>query len=182
MAQRDWLRAQVGQVPEVNARTAASKRRFLAELSRLNCPFDEHADPVHVTASGLVVGVRGTVLHKHKRLGRWLPPGGHIEEGETPWDAAIRETIEETGISTTPATSPPRVLHVDVHSASKGHIHLELRYLLIAGDVDCVPAAGESPYCRWFSWDEAFAITDPGLVGALRLAKPATQPPHGGSE
>ena len=39
--------------------------------------------PTHVTASGIVVGRRGTVLHRHKRLGIWMQPGGHIDAGES---------------------------------------------------------------------------------------------------
>lgn len=39
------------------------------------------------------------LLHFHKKLGKWLPPGGHCEEGETPPEAARREVFEETGLS-----------------------------------------------------------------------------------
>ncbi len=38
------------------------------------------------------------LLVKHKGLGVWLPPGGHVEEGELPQVAALRETFEETKI------------------------------------------------------------------------------------
>ena len=38
------------------------------------------------------------LLHFHKKSGRWLPPGGHVEENELPDEAAIREVMEEVGI------------------------------------------------------------------------------------
>ncbi len=38
------------------------------------------------------------LLVKHNGLGVWLPPGGHVEEGELPQVAALRETFEETRI------------------------------------------------------------------------------------
>ena len=34
-------------------------------------------------------------LGYHKKAGDWIPPGGHIDPGETPSDAAIREMKEE---------------------------------------------------------------------------------------
>ena len=37
------------------------------------------------------------LLHWHRKLARWLPPGGHIEPNELPDEAAIREVAEETG-------------------------------------------------------------------------------------
>ncbi len=38
------------------------------------------------------------LLHRHRKLGTWLPPGGHIEKDELPDDAAVREVGEETGV------------------------------------------------------------------------------------
>ena len=39
-----------------------------------------------------------TLLVKHKKLGIWLAPGGHVEENELPHQAAEREFFEESGI------------------------------------------------------------------------------------
>ena len=40
-----------------------------------------------------------TLLHWHRKVGLWLPPGGHIEANEDPIEAACREALEETGIA-----------------------------------------------------------------------------------
>ncbi|MCA9368983.1 NUDIX domain-containing protein [Candidatus Woesebacteria bacterium] len=47
--------------------------------------FDEHS--------------KKTLLLKHRKLGVWLPPGGHVNELEDPFEAALRELKEETGFS-----------------------------------------------------------------------------------
>ncbi|MFH1779835.1 MAG: NUDIX domain-containing protein, partial [Candidatus Micrarchaeota archaeon] len=54
------------------------------------------------TATGFVVNPEKTnvLLIFHKKLGLWLPPGGHINEGEMPHEAVLREVKEETGVST----------------------------------------------------------------------------------
>lgn len=165
---RDEVAARV----PVDERERASIVRFLAELDRLERPFDEHADAVHVTGSAIVVGPRGVVLLRHRRLGIWVQPGGHIETGETPWGAALREGMEETGLELAFAGGVARLVHVDVHSGGRGHTHLDLRYLVEAGDADPAPPLGESQEVEWFTWDEAIARADLGLSGALRALHP----------
>jgi 8-oxo-dGTP pyrophosphatase MutT (NUDIX family) len=155
----------------VGAREEASVRRFLAELDRLARPCDEEADPVHVTASALVVGRRGTVLHLHRRLRKWMQPGGHVDPGESPPEAARRESLEETGLAAIDPPSGPLLVHIDVHEAALGHTHLDLRYLLLGPDDDPSPAPGESPDCRWFDWAAARSAADESLEGALDLAE-----------
>jgi 8-oxo-dGTP pyrophosphatase MutT (NUDIX family) len=169
-AVRRWLAARADAGP-VDGREAASLRRFAAELDRLEAPFDQHADPVHVTASAIVIGPEGVLLHRHKRLGLWLQPGGHLDPGEAPLAAARRETLEETGLHAPPRS--PEVVHVDVHGGGRGHVHLDLRFLLEASGVPH-PGHGESPVVRWFGRAEALALADPGLRAAL-AALPANQ-------
>lgn len=157
--------------PPVDAREARSRRLLLDGLARLPRPLDEDADPTHVTASALVVGPRGVLLHRHKRLGMWLQPGGHVDPGEEPAVAALRETAEETGLPAEHAGGVAALRHVDVHDGGRGHVHLDLRYHLTAdGDPD--PPEGESRHVRWFGWDEAIGVADPGLRAALLSLRP----------
>jgi 8-oxo-dGTP pyrophosphatase MutT (NUDIX family) len=165
------VRAAVATLVPGDGREARAQARIVAELERLERPFDERAGSEHVTASAVVVGPRGTVLHMHKRLHRWLQPGGHVNPGEGPWDAALRESLEETGLEVVHPVGGPRLIHVDVHGAAKGHTHLDLRYLLVGADRAPAPPAGESPLARWFGWQEATAVADTALVGALHAAR-----------
>lgn len=167
----EQLRAALARHVPADAREEQSLRRVLEELDRLPRPFDEHAAPVHVTGSAVVAGRRGTVLHLHKRLHAWLQPGGHVDPGEGPPDAARRESMEETGLELRHPSTGPRLLHVDVHDAANGHVHLDIRYLLLADDSDPCPPLGESPDARWFSWEKAAALADVALAGALVAAR-----------
>ena len=163
--------AAVEAIDPVDERETASQVEVLEGLRVLAHPFDETAGPTHVTGSAVVVGPRGTILHRHKRLGLWLQPGGHLDPEEWPDEAALRESAEETGLEVRHVAGGPRLIHVDAHDGGRGHRHLDLRYLLVGGTSDPAPAAGESPDCRWFSWDEAAAVADAGLLGALRTAR-----------
>ena len=157
----------------VDAREQESIDTFVHIAPSLADPANENADPVHVTASAIVVTDAGdkVALHLHKRLNMWLQPGGHIEEGETPADGALREAAEEIGVPVRHHADGGLLFHVDVHPGPKGHTHLDLRYLVRAPEVVPQPAEGESKEVGWFSWDEAVAMADAGLVGALAAAR-----------
>ena len=112
-------------IAAVAARTPVDDRerncimQFLRELDRLgDNPFDEHAGPVHITTSALILGPRGVVLHRHRLLGIWVAPGGHIDRDENPWDAAVREATEETGLAVGHVAGVPNLVHVDVHAGT----------------------------------------------------------------
>lgn len=168
---RGLVRAALEAHVPADEREEDSRRRALELLDTLPHPFDEEADRRHVTGSAVVVGARGTVLHLHKRLHIWMQPGGHVDPGERPWEAALRESEEETGLELAHPADGPRLLHVDVHEAAKGHEHYDLRYLLLSEDTDPAPREGESPHARWFSWDEAAELADESLRGALAAAR-----------
>jgi 8-oxo-dGTP pyrophosphatase MutT (NUDIX family) len=160
---RAWLEART----PVDAREERSVASFLGYLALLPRPFDEDADLVHVTSSAIIVGTPGVVLLLHKRLGIWLQPGGHLEPGEALPDAAMREAGEETGLVLAHPSGGARLFHCDVHAGGRGHTHLDVRWLL-EGHGPFAPAPGESPDVGWFGIEDAIAIADPGLSGALR--------------
>jgi 8-oxo-dGTP pyrophosphatase MutT (NUDIX family) len=168
---RDRLRDQLRHHRAGDPREALSIEIMLSELGQLERPFDRMADLTHVTASGVVVGRRGVVLHRHRRLQRWMQPGGHLDPGETPEEAVVRECREETGLAVAHPAGGPVLVHVDVHHAAQEHVHLDLRYLMEGSDEDPHPGPDESQDVAWFTWDEATAMADEALVGALRSAR-----------
>ena len=154
---------------EVERRSLSRAQALVRWLPR---PLEQAADPTHVTGSAVVLDPRGRVLlHRHKRLGLWLQPGGHLDDGELPAQAARRETREETGVVAAHPAEGPRLVHVDVHEGPRGHVHLDLRYLLLVDTAQPPrPAAGESPDVEWLSPAEARVRADGSFTAALTAA------------
>jgi 8-oxo-dGTP pyrophosphatase MutT (NUDIX family) len=93
------------------------------------------------TVAIFVVWQNRVLLHQHKKIGKLLPPGGHIEPNELPDKAALRETLEETGLrveligelapqSLEPSSPLPlvRPRGVQLEFISPGHEHIDLIY------------------------------------------------------
>jgi len=165
-----------------DVREGADLARILAFVERHRRPFDRGIAEGHLTGAALIVSAAGdrVLLLHHRKLGRWLQPGGHGEKGETSGEAvALREAFEETGIAGL-ALHPgaPRPLDVDVHPIpargdEPAHEHLDLRYLVVAPPgAEARLNADESHAIRWFGWDELAGLgLDPGLVRALAKAR-----------
>jgi len=162
--------------------------RERACLARVRALLSTSADPFtrrergHVTGSAVIARPAGDafLLVHHRRLDRWLQPGGHVEPGDaTVFDAARREAMEETGVEALESPIGPRVLDVDVHpipaSADRPeHVHFDLRYLLTTRADSLSVQAEEVRGAAWFTLPEAVASgIDPSLERALRKASAA---------
>lgn len=65
------------------------------------------------------------LMIKHKKVGKWLQPGGHLEKGENPHEAGIREVFEETGINVKIINK----LAISEYISEKTHVHVDFSYL-----------------------------------------------------
>jgi 8-oxo-dGTP pyrophosphatase MutT (NUDIX family) len=109
--------------PEDGA-SSKSRELTLLLLACTSAPFSRHQfTPGHITATGLVLAPDGErlLLVHHRRLGRWLLPGGHVDrEDDEIWGSARREVIEETGAQLA-ADGRPRLAGLDVHGIPLKH-------------------------------------------------------------
>ena len=89
-------------------------------------------------ATTFVVWRSALLLHRHAKLGIWLPPGGHIEPNELPDEAAVREVKEETGVDielvgerVLPLANPRQLVRpraIQLERIAPGHEHIDLIY------------------------------------------------------
>ena len=120
----------------------------------------------HFTVAVFVVWEGSVLLHRHRKLGMWLPPGGHIELGELPDEAAAREVLEETGIKVglfgekREDIEDPVQLHrpagVQLERIGPEHEHIDLIYFARPTGPTAIRAEFEKEKVGWYAredWD-----------------------------
>jgi 8-oxo-dGTP pyrophosphatase MutT (NUDIX family) len=135
----------------------ASLARLIAFVAAGD-PFRREHTIGHVTGSAIVARPDGreVLLVHHRRLDRWLQPGGHTDPQDTSvFDTARREVIEETGVSELKAPRCEEILDVDVHEIparpkEAAHLHFDVRYLLTTQERQISPQAREVRGVEWF--------------------------------
>lgn len=135
-------------------------------------------EKIDFTVSLFLVRDAQVLLIHHRKLGKWLPIGGHVELDEDPEQAAIREAREESGLEIeivgerppvteegTRALIAPRFL--DIHRISATHQHIGMIYFArpIAGETTLAPL--EHHAIRWCSHAALDELTPP-ISGAIR--------------
>lgn len=129
-------------------------------------------DLIDLTVAGYVVYNQKVLLVEHKKLHRWLPPGGHVELSQDPEEALFAELAEETGLQRknlvvigekptieSPGTKflyPPAFLNI--HEISSTHRHIGMIYVLASNTDSVLLAEREHTAIRWF---DSSALDDP---------------------
>lgn len=114
-------------------------------------------------ATALIADGERVALVLHAKLGRWLPPGGHIEAPELPEQAAVREAREELGldIELVAEQEPEGFAHalarpagVQLEDIEPGHQHIDLIYFARPRASSTLTPNHESRDCGWFTIGE----------------------------
>ena len=121
-------------------------------------------------AGAIVVRRRQGVPHvllitAKKNSDHWLFPKGHIDDGETREEAALREAEEEAGVRATV------VSRVGIHTFNFGNETVRVHYFLATTDDKGRPEKGRQ--LAWFSYDDALEqLTFPDTRALLKEAWP----------
>lgn len=135
-------------------------------------------EKIDFTVAIFVVRDAKVLVILHRKLGKWLPLGGHIELDEEPEIAALREAKEESGLDVEligerpPTTEPgtraliaPRFL--DIHRISDTHEHIGMIYFARPKAGALALAAEEHHDIRWVSSAELDAL-QPTMSNAVK--------------
>ena len=124
------------------------------------------------TATTFVVWRGCVLLHKHKKIGHWFPPGGHIEPNELPDEAAVREVLEESGVpvvllggSALDIAEPRQLVQprgIQLETIHEGHEHIDLIYFARPVDEYDGHLLETDPSLGWY---------DPAALAALDLTE-----------
>ncbi|WP_254427288.1 NUDIX hydrolase [Rhodanobacter sp. C01] len=108
----------------------------------------------HFTGSAWLVGEDDTrvLLMHHRKLDRWLQPGGHADGDADLARVALREAQEETGMAGLQVE--PGIFDIDRHriparANEPEHWHYDVRYVVRAGEDDRFVINEESQALAW---------------------------------
>ena len=109
----------------------------------------------HVTGSAWIVSPDGqqVVLVHHRKLDRWLQPGGHADGDPDVANVALREAQEETGLTSIQLVSPA-IYDVDIHLIPErknepAHYHYDIRFKMTADTAESFRHTPETKDIRW---------------------------------
>ncbi len=159
---REVVRELVAGVHPCDDREAAHRTWMLdwvdsgAQLYRLVKPV---TPPQHLVVYAILLDEtdRSMMLVAHNLARAWLPPGGHVDDGEDPRRAVVRELEEELGITPPlhPAFGPgPFFLTVTATRPPDTHEDATMWFVFDADrDAPITPDEREFSAVRWFSLD-----------------------------
>ncbi|MDP5121810.1 MAG: NUDIX hydrolase [Spirosomaceae bacterium] len=158
------------------AKTVKTFQEFVKRNAE-NSVFDRKNFDGHFTASAFLLNNVGTHLLflQHKKLNRWLQPGGHIDDtDESILEAALREVEEETGLQRTDLkVVSGDIFDLDAHAIPENpkkdeaaHIHFDVRYLFkVTNESNIKVNLGEAEDLKWVTFDEVKTLDGFERVG-----------------
>lgn len=129
--------------------------RYLDFVTSYPDCFERSQKAGHVTGSAWIVSSDGreTLLTHHKKLNRWLQPGGHADGQTDVASVAIREAMEESGLKHLQYQTSS-IFDLDIHliparGDEPAHYHYDARFVLIASGSRDFILSEESHDLKW---------------------------------
>ncbi|MEQ9376014.1 MAG: NUDIX hydrolase [Imperialibacter sp.] len=131
--------------------------RFVSLLQNFPGCFRRDLVSGHITGSAWVVSpaLDQVVLLHHKKLSKWLQPGGHADGEEDVLKVAAKELEEETGLGDYKWLTKD-IFDIDIHLIPERgnepvHFHYDIRFIAMAEASAPLVVSNESRDVRWVS-------------------------------
>lgn len=151
----------------------AEVARFCEFVVRNPDCFERSLAEGHITGSAWILDRAGerVLLTHHRKLNRWLQPGGHADGDPDVLAVALREGLEETGLESL-APIDGEILDLDIHPIpargdDPGHLHYDVRFLLRDTGTGDYVVSEESHDLAWVALESLERFTDE--VSMLRM-------------
>lgn len=129
----------------------------------------------HVTGSAWIVSPdrQQVLLIHHRKLDRWLQPGGHADGDPNVAAVALREAQEETGLTSLRIVGDG-IFDVDIHEIPlrkdvPAHLHYDIRFLLEADPSEAFGNSDEITNIQWFAVENVKNMVDSESI--LRMVR-----------
>jgi 8-oxo-dGTP pyrophosphatase MutT (NUDIX family) len=141
--------------------------------------FERTHGPGHITGSAFVVSADRNciLLALHAKLQKWLQLGGHADGCPYVHDVALREAVEESGISNLlPYLNPQVPIDVDIHEIPSNkkdgvHLHYDVRYVFHSLEDEFI-CSNESLALKWIPIDEiSIYCKEPSTLRVIKKIK-----------
>ncbi len=138
--------------------------------------YDRNLLPGHLTGSAWIVSPsrEKVLLLHHRKLDKWLQPGGHADVQDLSiLHTALRELQEETGLQDLTLWSE-NIFDIDIHiipahKEMPAHAHYDVRFCWIANDEVDLALSEESNDLAWFELEKANTLsTEESLLRMVR--------------
>jgi len=163
--ERNQLRERLKSYQTIYEDEKAFIPRFLSLLNNFPNCYERSLLSGHLTGSGWIVDrkAESVVLLHHKKLNRWLQPGGHADGEENICRVSSKEAEEETGLKSLKFFNED-IFDIDIHiiPARKNirtHYHFDIRFLFIADHSEKIVVSDESNEVAWIPIDNVSRLT-----------------------
>jgi 8-oxo-dGTP pyrophosphatase MutT (NUDIX family) len=137
------------------------KERMLDFVIKNKDCFERSLEVGHITASAWLLNRDEScaLLMHHTKLNIWVQLGGHCDGDVNPLDVAIKEALEESGLSSVVPVQE-KIFDIDIHAIpgneiQKAHYHYDVRFLLKADKDEKIQRNHEAKELRWFDKDRS---------------------------
>ncbi len=124
----------------------------------------------HVTGSAFLLdsNCEHVLLTHHKKLDKWLQPGGHADGVTDVREVCLQEAEEESGLEAIDFVTP-ELFDVDIHLIpSRGseheHYHYDCRFLLKSAGSDAFVVSDESHDLKWVHLNQVLNYNDEASI------------------